>query len=88
MNLFHALDPTHVTYLLVFGAGAAGGLLGLMALGLVGRPEENRRREAAPDGRQAARNARLEALTETMPGVPYEFRAGPGRTGSRSSSTS
>ncbi|WP_263810809.1 MULTISPECIES: PAS domain-containing sensor histidine kinase [Salinibacter] len=77
MNLFHALDPTHVTYLLVFGAGAAGGLLGLMAFGLVGRPAENRRREAAPDGRQAARNARLEALTETMPGVPYEFRAGP-----------
>jgi hypothetical protein len=48
-----------------------------MAFGFVGRPAENRRREAAPDGRQAARNARLEALTETMPGVPYEFRAGP-----------
>ncbi len=77
MNLFHALDPTHVTYLLVFGAGAVGGLLGLMAFGFVGRPAETRRREAASDGRQAARNARLEALTETMPGVPYEFRVGP-----------
>ncbi|WP_240328435.1 PAS domain-containing sensor histidine kinase [Salinibacter ruber] len=77
MNLFHALDPTHVTYLLVFGAGAVGGLLGLMAFGFVGRPAETRRREAASDGRQAARDARLEALTETMPGVPYEFRVGP-----------
>ncbi|WP_251921499.1 PAS domain-containing sensor histidine kinase [Salinibacter ruber] len=77
MNLFHALDPTHVTYLLVFGAGAVGGLLGLMAFGFLGRPAETRRREAASDGRQAARNARLEALTETMPGVPYEFRVGP-----------
>ncbi|MCS4121408.1 PAS domain S-box protein [Salinibacter ruber] len=77
MNLFHALDPTHVTYLLVFGAGAVGGLLGLMAFGFVGRPAETRWREAASDGRQAARNARLEALTETMPGVSYEFRVGP-----------
>ncbi|MCS3749546.1 PAS domain S-box-containing protein [Salinibacter ruber] len=77
MNLFHALDPTHVTYLLVFGAGAVGGLLSLMAFGFVGRPAETRRREAASDGPQAARNARLEALTETMPGVPYEFRVGP-----------
>ncbi len=48
-----------------------------MAFGFVGRPAETRRREAASDGRQAARNARLEALTETMPGVPYEFRVGP-----------
>ncbi len=77
MNLFHTLDPAHVTYLLVFGAGAVGGLLGLMAFGFVGRPAETRRREAASDGRQAARDARLEALTETMPGVPYEFRVGP-----------
>ncbi len=77
MNLFHALDPAHVTYLLVFGAGAVGGLLSLMAFGFVGRPAETRRREAASDGPQAARNARLEALTETMPGVPYEFRVGP-----------
>ncbi|MCS3635429.1 PAS domain S-box-containing protein [Salinibacter ruber] len=77
MNLFHALDPTHVTYLLVFGAGAVGGLLGRMAFGFLGRPAETRRREAASDGPQAARNARLEALTETMPGVPYEFRVGP-----------
>ncbi len=48
-----------------------------MAFGFLGRPAETRRREAASDGRQAARNARLEALTETMPGVPYEFRVGP-----------
>ena len=48
-----------------------------MAFGFVGRPAETRRREAASDGRQAARDARLEALTETMPGVPYEFRVGP-----------
>ena len=48
-----------------------------MAFGFLGRPAETRRREAASDGPQAARNARLEALTETMPGVPYEFRVGP-----------
>ncbi|WP_103018848.1 PAS domain-containing sensor histidine kinase [Salinibacter altiplanensis] len=66
-----------MTYLLVLAVGAGAVLFGLGAFRIGQRLRRGYRREEEAAEEQAEQSARLEALSDSMPGVPYEFRVGP-----------